>query len=139
VKTDSTVMSSDSGPILSSAVVTLVGLVSHLAAFPLGSIGADVCNATKYVIYLGGIAVYNITFHPLRRYPGPLFWAISRLPWAAISFAGKLPFRVAALHAQYGPVVRIAPDELSFIDPLAWKPMLYAHHGRPTMQKDRKY
>lgn len=34
---------------------------------------------------------------------------------------GHLPQDVAKLHAQYGSVVRTAPDELSFIDPRAWK------------------
>jgi hypothetical protein len=38
---------------------------------------------------------------------------------------------------QYGPIVRIALDELSFIDPSAWKDIMSAYKGQPTMQKDR--
>ena len=33
---------------------------------------------------------------------------------------GVLPFKVLELHRQYGPVVRIAPDELAFVDASAW-------------------
>lgn len=35
--------------------------------------------------------------------------------------AGELPYRVKDLHDVYGSIVRVAPDELSFIDPRAWK------------------
>lgn len=34
---------------------------------------------------------------------------------------GRLPFAVQAAHEKYGRIVRIAPDELSFADPDAWK------------------
>jgi cytochrome P450 len=40
--------------------------------------------------------------------------------------AGELPYRVKNLHDKYGSVVRVAPDELSFIDPRAWKD-IYLH------------
>ncbi|RAL64940.1 hypothetical protein DID88_001531 [Monilinia fructigena] len=35
--------------------------------------------------------------------------------------SGKLPYRIKALHDEYGAVLRVAPDELSFTDPQAWK------------------
>ena len=35
--------------------------------------------------------------------------------------AGDLPYRLKEMHDRYGPVVRVAPDELSFIDGTAWK------------------
>ena len=34
---------------------------------------------------------------------------------------GDLPYRIKDHHDRYGSVVRIGPDELSFIDPEAWK------------------
>ena len=34
---------------------------------------------------------------------------------------GELPHRMKQLHEQYGEVVRVAPRELSIIDPVAWK------------------
>ena len=45
------------------------------------------------------------------------------------------------LHARYGPVVRVAPDELTFTDPAAWKDV-YAHRstkgGHGTMSQPAK-
>jgi cytochrome P450 len=40
--------------------------------------------------------------------------------------AGDWIFQVLAMHEKYGPVVRVAPDELSFIDSAAWKD-IYGH------------
>lgn len=34
---------------------------------------------------------------------------------------GVLPYEIKRFHDKYGPVVRVAPDEISFIDPQAWK------------------
>lgn len=39
---------------------------------------------------------------------------------------GNLTFKLLPLHEKYGPVVRIAPDELSFTHPDAWKD-IYGH------------
>ncbi|POS72720.1 isotrichodermin C-15 hydroxylase [Diaporthe helianthi] len=39
---------------------------------------------------------------------------------------GDWIYQVLALHEKYGPVVRVAPDELSFIEPEAWKD-IYGH------------
>ena len=44
--------------------------------------------------------------------------------------------RTQELHDRYGHVVRIAPNELSFIDGQAWRD-IYAHHqGRPNFPKN---
>jgi cytochrome P450 len=43
--------------------------------------------------------------------------------------------RVKHFHEQYGPVVRIAPDELSFIDGEAWK-SIYGGHGDAQLPRD---
>lgn len=44
--------------------------------------------------------------------------------------------RTKELHDQYGHVVRLAPNELSFIDGQAWQD-IYAHHqGRPNFPKN---
>lgn len=41
---------------------------------------------------------------------------------------GTVPYRIKVLHDQYGYVVRISPNELSFIDPAAWKD-IYLNKG----------
>ncbi|KAL4897375.1 cytochrome P450 [Aspergillus ambiguus] len=65
--------------------------------------------------------VYNLYFHPLARFPGPSLWCASRIPFLWKMLRGELPRKIKAYHDKYGPVVRVAPDELSFDDPAAWK------------------
>lgn len=74
--------------------------------------------------------IYRIYFHPLRAFPGPKFSAFTRLPKLTAAWFGNLNPYTEALHAQYGEVVRVAPDELSFIHPDAWRD-IYGHgHGQ---------
>ena len=64
--------------------------------------------------------MYNLYFHPLRKYPGPRHVAASRLPITNASIRGTYVTWLQALHEHYGPVVRIAPNELSYTDDRAW-------------------
>ncbi|KAI7773754.1 hypothetical protein LA080_009997 [Diaporthe eres] len=65
--------------------------------------------------------IYNVFFHPLRKYPGPKLWAASSLPWGFSFMAGRMHESLMDLHNKYGTVVRVAPDELSFSSPDAWE------------------
>jgi cytochrome P450 len=47
--------------------------------------------------------------------------------------SGNYHHKLLNLHDEYGPVVRIAPDELSFIDAEAWKDI----YGNPKITKNR--
>lgn len=42
---------------------------------------------------------------------------------------GEIPHRIKELHERYGSVVRLAPNELSFIDAQAWHDIYGHHHG----------
>ncbi|KAF4548523.1 Averantin hydroxylase-like protein [Elsinoe fawcettii] len=47
-----------------------------------------------------------------------------------------------ALHDKYGDIVRIAPDELSFVDPRAWKDIMSHRHGdieKPSMSHQKLF
>ena len=66
-------------------------------------------------------AVYNLYLSPLAGYPGPKLWAISRLPWNRANMKGRISWKIRELHDKYGPVVRIAPDEISYTTSGAWK------------------
>ncbi|EFQ99889.1 hypothetical protein MGYG_02901 [Nannizzia gypsea CBS 118893] len=74
-----------------------------------------------FILYTLGTAIYNLFFHPLRKFPGPKYSALSRLPvtWATLS-GQRAQFRFN-LHRKYGDVVRIASDELSFAHGQGWK------------------
>lgn len=50
---------------------------------------------------------------------------------------GQLPHRIKELHEQYGDIVRVAPDELSFIDPTAWRDIYPKNFIRPKEYKDQ--
>ncbi|KAK0609726.1 isotrichodermin C-15 hydroxylase [Bombardia bombarda] len=76
---------------------------------------------------------YNILLHPLRAFPGPLAHRASRLPFAINHARGRGPFCIHALHEHYGPVVRVAPNHLSFTDPRAWRDIYGPRHGPEYM------
>ncbi|KAH9992013.1 cytochrome P450 [Xylariaceae sp. FL0662B] len=91
--------------------------------------------------YIIGMVFYNLFIHPLRSFPGPLLNRICIFPRLYHSIRGKLPFVVAELHAKYGPVVRLAPGELSFADVQAWKDIYGHRHGgaQENPKDDRVY
>ncbi|KAH7120708.1 putative cytochrome P450 [Dactylonectria macrodidyma] len=74
--------------------------------------------------------INNLYFHPLARFPGPFLYRATRITFVYKLLRGSLPFDVLHLHEKYGPVVRIAPNELSFVDPEAWKD-IYGHRTGP--------
>ena len=74
--------------------------------------------------------------HPLSSYPGPKLWASFRFPYVYTQLKGFLPQRIKLFHEQYGPVVRIAPNELSYIAPAAWKDIYGFNAGQPQLPKD---
>ena len=65
--------------------------------------------------------IHNLYFHPLRKFPGPFWNRATRLRYVIAMNQGTLAFEVLDWHNKYGPVVRIAPNELAFQDPQAWK------------------
>lgn len=80
-----------------------------------------VCTLLLILVYTLLNLVYNATLHPLSRFPGPLSHRITIFPRLYHLHIGNLHQHVATLHRQYGRVVRIAPNELSFTDSAAWK------------------
>ncbi|OJD15154.1 hypothetical protein AJ78_04579 [Emergomyces pasteurianus Ep9510] len=63
------------------------------------------------------VAIKTLYFHPLSRYNGPTLWAITRLPYMLAFRSGKLAHKVKHFHEVYGDTVRVAPNEVSFINP----------------------
>ncbi|KAI5918541.1 cytochrome P450 [Camillea tinctor] len=72
-----------------------------------------------YFIWGIGIAVYRVTLHPLARIPGPRVATMSY--WYEIYYEvvleGQYFKRIKNMHSEYGPIVRINPDEVHFDDP----------------------
>ncbi|KAM0302174.1 hypothetical protein ACHAO8_011613 [Botrytis cinerea] len=65
-------------------------------------------------------AFFRLKLHPLAPIPGPPHWILSRIPFVWALRRGELVHKLASLHEEYGPVVRIASNEVSFTDERAW-------------------
>lgn len=94
----------------------------------------QLAESSKYTIVR---VIYNIVLHPLAKYDGPLSWRALRFPFVKTMVSGDLPHRIKRLHEQYGPIVRVAPDELSFTDPAAWRDIYPQNFLRPREYKDK--
>ncbi|KAL8893989.1 MAG: hypothetical protein Q9207_008560 [Kuettlingeria erythrocarpa] len=88
------------------------------------------------ILYLTSIIIYNLYFHPLAKFPGPILWSLARLPYVRAMQTGTLVNSITQFHAKYGPIVRVAPDELSFIDPAACRDIYAARSGQPRFPKN---
>jgi hypothetical protein len=71
------------------------------------------------LVYLGTLSTHRLLLHPLARFPGPRLAAITRLyeAYYDVLQIGRYTFKIAELHRQYGPIVRISPHELHVSDP----------------------
>lgn len=102
-----------------SVVGMLFSLVSQRIS-PIYLLHPKDANKLKLILYLGLLALYRLTLHPLSTYPRPPLWSISILPSAYQIIRGTLPYRVASLHDEYWAVIRVGPNELSYIVEEAW-------------------
>ena len=94
----------------------------------------------QWTLYYTSIAIYNLYFHPLARYPGPRIAAVSSLWYARALAKGTIAQDTLTLHERYGDVVRIAPDELSYLKPENWREIYgYRAGGKQEMIKDPRY
>ncbi|KAL8676291.1 MAG: hypothetical protein Q9186_007178 [Xanthomendoza sp. 1 TL-2023] len=64
--------------------------------------------------------IYFLYFHPLSKFPGPKLWAITRWSVSRAIISGKSHDIILDLHKRFGPIVRVAPDELAFQSVSAW-------------------
>lgn len=75
-------------------------------------------------IYPIARVAYNVYFHPLSNVPGPFAWSASRLPFIYSLLKGTIVHDIQQLHRKYGPVIRIAPNEVTFARADAWLDIL---------------
>ncbi|GKT40464.1 trichothecene C-15 hydroxylase [Colletotrichum spaethianum] len=122
--------------------IGFTGQITSLNMIPLVCVG----TVSSAFVYLLGTIIYNVYFHSLRRYPGPKLWAATRIPYTRSSLSGQVHRRILELHQEYGPIVRIAPNELAYNHPDAWKDV-HGHlkngtgdHGRdPVFTTDTRH
>ncbi|EAU32038.1 conserved hypothetical protein [Aspergillus terreus NIH2624] len=70
-----------------------------------------------FATYWAAWICYSRWFHPLSRYPGPFWASVSRVWTVMHVLRGDAEKAQKSLHARYGRVVRIAPNELAINDP----------------------
>lgn len=70
-------------------------------------------------IYAALKAAYRLYFHPLRHIPGPKLAAMTFWyeMYYDIFLDGQYTFRIKELHKQYGPILRISPEEVHISSP----------------------
>ncbi|KAL6161407.1 hypothetical protein ACJQWK_08592 [Exserohilum turcicum] len=80
---------------------------------------------------------YNAFLHPLRKYPGPLLWRSFRFPYVVSTQRGEIHRCFTEFHAKYGPVVRVAPNELSYADSRSLKDIYTNRPGHQPFERNR--
>jgi hypothetical protein len=83
--------------------------------------------AAAVVAFLSTI-VYRLYFHPLAHIPGPFAARLTSLWLYRLSYTGIEASTINALHKKYGPVVRIAPNNVDISDGAALHP-IYVKNG----------
>jgi hypothetical protein len=75
---------------------------------------------TAGILIYAGLIIYRLFFHPLAKFPGPRLAAATHWYEAYYELIHKggaqFPPKVRQLHARYGPIVRITPNEISVND-----------------------
>ena len=110
---------------------------------PMGRIPTDtlsVCLSfvALYLVYLTILTFYDVYFGPLSKFPGPRFWAVSKVPRILAMINGDDGKTFAEIHERYGPIVRTGPRQLSFATGAqTWRDIYgFKKHGNPHPYKD---
>ncbi|KAM7185812.1 Cytochrome P450 [Naviculisporaceae sp. PSN 640] len=99
--------------------MTLSSLLEGQSASDYLVIGAVLCLAVT--VYTSTTFIYNVFFHPLSSFPGPIHYRASPLPHLIQEWRGNTVHKWVEFHQKYGDVVRISPNQLSYISLNAWR------------------
>lgn len=81
-------------------------------------------SSALVLVVLACTVIRRRYFSPIKDVPGPFLASITRLHHVYHIYMGKQSHWVTKLHEEYGPCVRIAPDEVSVSHPDAPKKLL---------------
>ncbi|KAL9003398.1 MAG: hypothetical protein Q9188_003724 [Gyalolechia gomerana] len=82
-------------------------------------------NCPQYV----GSLIYCLYFHPLAKYPGPIWSKFSVWPYYYYTVRGDRHIWIWQCHEIYGPVFRYRPDGLLFNSPQANRDIYEGNHN----------
>lgn len=73
----------------------------------------------SWIVWYAIAVIHRLFFHPLAKVPGPRLAAATLFYQTWYCFVGGSRFyiKIEKLHEQYGPVIRIGPDEVHLSDP----------------------
>ncbi|KAI6083178.1 cytochrome P450 [Hypoxylon rubiginosum] len=66
------------------------------------------------LLYVAGLVVYRVFFHPLAKYPGPFIAKITDAYQLYHAWKGDRHLEFWRLHERYGKIVRFGPNSVSF-------------------------
>jgi len=84
-----------------------------------------------FLVFFIGYIVYQRYFHPLARFPGPFLGSVTNFLKVYHLYTGNMPQIMLDLHQKYGPVVRIGPNDLDFIEADAVAPIFKSGRHMP--------
>ncbi|KAH7067136.1 cytochrome P450 [Paraphoma chrysanthemicola] len=93
------------------------------------------------VVYFAIVATYRLFFHPLSKIPGPKLLAITSLSKDIKNDIFGIWYRdVAAIHAQYGRVVRMGPNSVAIDGDPGWDDAYaFRKKGEADFRRDPAY
>ncbi|KAI6715904.1 cytochrome P450 [Diplocarpon mali] len=92
---------------------SILGTLLLLVSAPLVDPRSD--SPLQLLARVAITSLRRLLFHPLSSIPGPFSNALSELPATLALVSGNQHVYYRALHERYGPVVRVSPDEVSFV------------------------
>jgi hypothetical protein len=110
---------------VSQAIATVIAIIvrSYRGLTPMRAHYSSFIQVIFTIVDL----IYNVFFHPLRNYSGPILAQATNLTWHMQSSKGQSVLWMHRLHEKFGPVVRYSPNKLSSTEPETWKE-IYGHH-----------
>lgn len=87
------------------ALISLLSTTSLITLLPV-----------SLILGLLSLALYRLHFHPLSHIPGPLICRLTSLWTYYHSYVGDEATLITSFHRTYGPVLRIAPNEICISD-----------------------
>ncbi|KAL8724114.1 MAG: hypothetical protein Q9166_008126 [cf. Caloplaca sp. 2 TL-2023] len=99
----------------------------------------SLCSALTLIGYGLLNAFQNSYNHALSKFPGPPTASFSNLSYCRRFLGGRQPYDMLQEHNKYGPVVRTAPNELSFNTFEAWRDIYGFRNGHDTFIKSNFY
>ncbi|OAL45725.1 cytochrome P450 [Pyrenochaeta sp. DS3sAY3a] len=86
----------------------------HNIVIAIGNPRLSVHFLVLSIVLIGIYVVYYRYFHPLSKFPGPFLASFTNV-WKAYHLSTlRMPETITKLHEEYGSVVRVGPNDLSF-------------------------